>query len=151
MALKKLTDFLDQNRVRYAVIKHSPAYTAQEIAESVHIPGKQFAKTVMVEVDGRLAMAVVPATSPVHTEMLRRAVGAKNVVIASEDDFSPRFPDCERGAMPPFGNLYGVEVFVSQHLAEDEQICFNAGTHHEVLRMPYQDFARLVKPVPANF
>lgn len=151
MALKKLTDFLDQQHVRYAVIRHSPAYTAQEVAESVHIPGKQFAKTVMVEIDGRLAMAVVPATGPVHTEMLRRATGAKNVVLASEVDFSKHFPDCEPGAMPPFGNLYGLEVFVSQRLAEDEQICFNAGNHHEALRMSYQDFERLVKPVPASF
>jgi Ala-tRNA(Pro) deacylase len=150
MALKTLTDFLDQHRVRYAVIRHSPAYTAQEIAESVHVPGKQFAKTVIVEIDGRMAMAVVPATTPVHTEMLRRATGAKSVVLAAESDFSARFPDCELGAMPPFGNLYDMEVFVSQHLAEDEQICFNAGTHHEVLRMAYQDFANLTKPVPVN-
>jgi Ala-tRNA(Pro) deacylase len=151
MALKRLTELLDQAHVRYAVIRHSPAYTAQEVAESVHIPGKQFAKTVILEIDGKLAMAVVPATTPVHTEMLRRAIGARNVVIAAEQDFKPKFPDCEPGAMPPFGNLYGLTVFVSQRLAEDEQICFNAGTHHEVLRMPYQDFERLVKPVPANF
>jgi Ala-tRNA(Pro) deacylase len=151
MPLKKLTDFLDQQHVRYTVIRHSPAYTAQEIAESVHVPGKQFAKTVIVEIDGRMAMAVVPATAPVHTELLRRATGARNVVLAAESDFSARFPDCERGAMPPFGNLYGMEVFVSQQLAEDETICFNAGTHHEVLRMAYADFERLVNPVPANF
>ncbi len=150
MAPKTLTDFLDQHRVRYAVIHHSPAYTAQEIAESVHVPGKQFAKTVIVEIDGRMAMAVVPATTPVHTEMLRRATGARSVVLAVEDDFRPRFPDCEPGAMPPFGNLYGMEVFVSQQLAEDEQICFNAGTHREVLCMAYEDFVRLVRPVPAR-
>jgi Ala-tRNA(Pro) deacylase len=146
MALKKLRDFLDSHKVRYAVISHSPAYTAAEVAESAHIPGRQLAKTVIVKIDGRLAIAVVPATHNVHTDALRKAAGAREVVLAAESEFGERFPDCELGAMPPFGNLYDMEVFVSPQLAEDELICFNACNHRELLRMSYSDFERLVQP-----
>jgi Ala-tRNA(Pro) deacylase len=147
MAIEKLTNFLDQHHVRYAVIQHSPAFTAAEVAESAHVPGRQLAKTVIIRIDGRLAMAVLPATDAVHADTLRKGVGAKEAVIAGESDFADSFPDCELGAMPPFGNLYGMEVFVSPHLAQDEHICFNAGTHHELIRMSYTDFDRLVQPV----
>lgn len=148
MAMKKLRDFLDAQHVRYAVITHSPAFTASEVAQSAHIPGKQFAKTVIVKADGRLVMAVLPSTQHVHTEMMRKAIGAHELTLASESEFSSRFPDCETGAMPPFGNLFGIEVFVSPRLAEDEMICFNAGNHRELIRMSYADFERLAKPVP---
>jgi len=148
MPLKALTDLLDQQHVRYDVIPHSPAYTAQEVAASTHMPGREVAKTVIIKIDGRLAMAVLPATDHVHPETLRKALGARDVSLANEDEFDTRFPDCETGAMPPFGNLYGLEVYVSPHLAEDEQICFNAGRHDEVIRMPYRDFERIAHPVP---
>lgn len=148
MATKKLRDFLDSHHVRYAVITHSPAYTAPEIAQSAHIPGKQLAKTVIVKADGRLVMAVLPSTQHVHTEAMRKAIGAHELVLASESEFTGRFPDCEPGAMPPFGKLFGIEVFVSPRLAEDEMICFNAGNHRELIRMSYADFERLAEPVP---
>ncbi|MEQ1440344.1 YbaK/EbsC family protein [Fontimonas sp. SYSU GA230001] len=148
MAMNKLRDYLDAHHVRYAVISHSPAYTAPEIAQSAHVPGKQLAKTVIVKVDGRLVMAVLPSTQHVHTEAMRKSIGAQEIVLASESEFAGRFPDCEPGAMPPFGHLYGIEVFVSPRLAEDEMICFNAGNHRELIRMSYADFERLAQPVP---
>lgn len=151
MPLQKLTDLLDRNRVRYAIIRHSPAYTVTEIAESAHVAGRELAKTVIMRIDGRLAMAVLPATDVVHAEALRKAVGATEVAIAAEPDFAQRFPDCELGAMPPFGNLFDMETFVSPRLSLDEQICFNAGTHVELIRMPYNDFERLARPIELRF
>ncbi len=151
MPRKKLIELLEANQVRFTVITHSPAYTAQEIAQSAHIPGRLLAKTVIVKIDGRLAMAVTRAENPVNTEALRAATGAAQVVLATEDEFVNRFPDCEVGAMPPFGPLYDMEVFVSSRLARDELICFNAGSHRELIQLSYEDFARLAKPVPADF
>lgn len=146
MPIKQLRKFLDENGVKYVTIAHSPAFTAQEIAASAHIPGKDLAKTVMVRIDGELAMAVLPASRRVDLEMLRNSVDAGRVELASEKDFRDKFPDCEVGAMPPFGNLYGMKVLVSARLAEDEEIAFNAGSHSELLRLSYADFEKLVKP-----
>lgn len=151
MPLRKLTELLDRNHVHYTVIKHVPAYTAPKTAESAHVAGREFAKAVVLKIDGRLAMAVLPATESVHTQSLRKAVGARDVAIAAEGEFETRFPDCQVGAMPPFGNLFGMETFVSPQLAQDEQICFNAGTHDELIRMSYTDFARLAQPVALAF
>lgn len=151
MALAKLTDYLDTHHVRYALISHSPAYTAPEIAESAHVPGRELAKVLIVRIDGRLAMAVLPSTRQLNTESLRKAVGAHELVLAGESEFAPRFPDCDLGAMPPFGGLYGLEVFVAPDLAAHEQICFNAGTHHDLIRMSYADFERLAQPIPLAF
>jgi Ala-tRNA(Pro) deacylase len=136
MSESRLKDFLDEEHVKYVTIGHSPAFTAQEIAAMTHIPGKELAKTVVVKIDGELAMVV--------TESL----GADEVDLASEGEFKDSFPDCETGAMPPFGNLYGMNVFVSQALREDEQIAFNAGSHSELVRLPYTEFQRLVHPTP---
>ena len=146
MPLSKLREFLDQNNVKYLVISHSVAYTAQGIAALAHVPGKELAKTVMVLVDGRLAMAVVPASSRVDLFKLKRYLGAEMVELASETEFCDRFPDCETGAMPPFGNLYGMDVFADESLERDKEIFFNAGTHRELVRMSYTDFRDLVKP-----
>ncbi|MBN1548197.1 MAG: YbaK/EbsC family protein [Syntrophaceae bacterium] len=151
MPLKRLREFLDENDVKYVTIKHSKAYTAQEIAESAHLPGKILAKTVMIKIDGKMAMAVLPATERVDFELLKAVAGTKNVFIAEEYEFKNMFPECEIGAMPPFGNLYGMEVYVEKDLAEDEEICFNAGSHTELFRLSYKDFARLVKPKLARF
>jgi Ala-tRNA(Pro) deacylase len=104
------------------------------------------AKTVIVKVDGRMAMAVLPASERVDLETLRAATGAARVSLATEQEFRTLFPDCEPGAMPPFGNLYGMDVFVAPHLADDPEIAFNAGTHTELIRLPFHDFARLVQP-----
>ena len=146
MPASRLKEFLDSNGVKYVTVPHRQAYTAMEVAESAHVPGREMAKTVIVDVDGRLAMAVLPATKHVSVERLGRSVGAQHVGIAKEGEFRFDFPDCEVGAMPPFGNLFNMEVLVDPKLAEDEEIAFNAGTHSEVLRMAYKDFDRLVHP-----
>jgi len=144
--LSILREFLDRNRIRYMVISHSVAYTAQGIAALTHTPGKELAKTVMVMVDGRLAMAVVPASFRVDLYRLKKYLGADTVELASEFEFRGRFPDCETGSMPPFGNLYGMDVFVDQALTEDKEIAFNAGSHRELMWMRFADFCDLVKP-----
>lgn len=146
MPLQKLRTYLEKNGVKFVTISHSRAFTAQEIAASAHVPGKELAKTVMLKVDGELVMAVLPATSQVSVDRLRSAAGAADCELASESDFRNVFPDCEVGAMPPFGNLWDLKVFVDQRLREDEQIAFNAGTHTELVKLPYADFERLVQP-----
>jgi len=146
MPVKALKKFLDSNQVKYVSIIHSPAYTAQEVAQSLHIPGRAMAKVVIIELDGKMAMAVLPATRKVVAQDLREVTGCDDVSFASEKEFKSRFPDCEVGAMPPFGNLYEMEVFASEELAMNREIAFNAGSHVEVIRMGYEDFERLVKP-----
>ena len=151
MPVKKMKEFLDEHGIKYVTFQHSPAYTAQEIAQSAHIPGKNLAKIVMLRVDDRMAMAVVPASHQVNLESLKDAANANMVELANEQEFKGMFPDCETGAMPPFGNLYNMNVFVSEALAEDEAIAFNAGTHTELVGLGYQDFERLVQPKLGNF
>ncbi len=146
MPAKKLKEFLDSNQVKYVTISHSPAFTAQEIAATAHIPGRELAKTVVAKADDRMVMAVVPASYQVVLDLLREATGAEHVALAEEQEFRDRFAQCEVGAMPPFGNLYGMEVFVSESLAEDEEIAFNAGSHTELIKLAYRDFERLVQP-----
>jgi Ala-tRNA(Pro) deacylase len=146
MPVQRLKEFLDDNDVRYVRIQHSPAFTAQEIAASAHIPGKELAKTVMVKIDGKMAMAVLPASYKVDMEKLKAATGAGSVELAGEQEFKDMFPACEIGAMPPFGNLYGMEVYAAEVLTEDEEIAFNAGSHTELIRLAYADFERLVQP-----
>jgi Ala-tRNA(Pro) deacylase len=147
----KIKEFLDNNHVRYSTLSHSVAYTAQEIASLAHIPGKELAKTVMVKLDGKLAMAVLPASNQVDLEALKKAAGAKEVRLSTETEFKYQFPDCEPGAMPPFGNLYDMPVFVDEALTRDKEIAFNAGTHRELIRLTFEDFNRLVQPKTARF
>ena len=146
MSVARLKDFLDSYGVRYIVISHSIAYTAQGIAALAHIPGKELAKTVIVKLDGKLAMAVLPASRQVDLPTLRAAASAKRAELASELEFRPSFPDCETGAMPPFGNLYGMAVFADESLAQDEEIAFNAGSHRELFRVKWNDYVHLVRP-----
>jgi Ala-tRNA(Pro) deacylase len=146
MPAQKLKEFLDENQVRYVTISHSAAYTAQEIAASAHVSGYELAKTVMIKIDGKMAMAVLQGAFKVDMKHLREITGAESVELASEKEFKDMFPGCETGAMPPFGNLYDMDVFVSPSLAEDESIAFNAGSHTELVRLAYKDFERLVKP-----
>jgi Ala-tRNA(Pro) deacylase len=146
MPFTKLREFLDANSVKYLVISHSVAYTAQGVAALAHVPGKELAKTVMILVDGRLAMAVLPASAWVDLHKLKRYLGADLVELASEGEFRDRFPDCEVGAMPPFGNLYGMAIFANDRLADDREISFNACSHRELLRLRYSDFRDLVHP-----
>ncbi len=151
MALAALIEFLDRHDVPYTVITHSPAYTAQGIAGLTHISGKELAKTVVVKLDGKLAMAVLPANFHVDLAALRRVLKAKTAMLAAEEEFEDRFAECETGAMPPFGNLYGLPVFVDENLARDKEIAFNAGTHRELIRMSWDDFQRLVEPMILRF
>jgi Ala-tRNA(Pro) deacylase len=146
MPFSKLEHLLDANHVQYTKIHHAPAYTAQEVAAAAHVPGRELAKTVIVDIDGRLAMVVQSASSKVPLGRVRSVAGARDVHLVSESEFRDRFPDCETGAMPPFGNLYGMEVFVVEDLTGDEEIAFNAGTHSELIRLRYRDFANLVHP-----
>ena len=151
MPVKKLKEYLDSHHIKYVTISHSPVYTAQEIAASAHIPGKELAKTVMVQIEGKMAMAVLPASYKVDFDLLKEAAGASSVKLASEEEFQDVFADCEIGAMPPFGNLYGMDVFVASSLAEGKEIAFNAGSHSELIRLAYKDFERLVKPKVVKF
>ena len=151
MPINKLKEFLDSHRIKYVQITHSRAYTAQEIAASAHIPGKELAKTVMVKIDGKMAMAVLPASYRVDFDQLKRVAEAETVELASENEFKDMFPACEVGAMPPFGNLYEMDVYVAEPLTEDEEIAFNAGSHTELVRLRYEDFERLVEPKIKNF
>jgi Ala-tRNA(Pro) deacylase len=150
MPLTKLREFLDQHNVKYLVMSHSIAYTAQGIAALVHLSGKKLAKTVIVKTDRGLAMAVVPASCHVDLHLLGQAAGSKKVELASEQEFKDQFPDCETGAMPPFGNLYNMPVFVDESLAAHDEITFNAGTHRELVRLTWKDFVELVKPSVGN-
>jgi Ala-tRNA(Pro) deacylase len=151
MPSKKLKSFLDENKVKYISIQHSSAYTAQEIAAIAHIPGKDLAKTVIIKIDGKMAMAVLPASYKVSFDNLKDTLGVKEVRLAYEQEFMDKFPDCEVGAMPPFGNLYGMDVYLAESLSEDEEIAFNACSHTELIKMSFIDFERLVKPKRIKF
>ena len=151
MAIHKLREFLDAEGIKYTTLTHSPAYTAQEVAASAHVPGRELAKTVMVKVDGQMAMAVLPASYKVDFEILKQVTGANRVELATEEEFRGMFPDCEVGAMSPFGNLYGLPVYAARSLADDSMIAFNAGSHTELIQMAYEDFERLVEPRVVSF
>ncbi len=151
MPMTKLRAFLDEEKVRYVSIRHSEAFTALEIAASAHISGKEMVKTVMIKVDGKMAMAVLPANEKVDLAKLREMTAADSVEIATELEFGDLFPGCELGAMPPFGNLWGMRVFAAPSLGTHDKIAFNAGSHTELLKMDYTDFERLVKPEVAEF
>ena len=151
MPVKRLKEFLDSNNIKYVTISHSPAYTAQAIAASAHVSGKELAKTVMVKVDGKMAMAVLPASYQVDFDLMKETVGANKIELATEAEFKDLFPECEVGAMPPFGNLYDMAVFAAAKLAEDDEIAFNAGSHTELIKLAYKEFERLVDPTVVRF
>ena len=151
MPAAQLKQFLDDNKVKYVTISHSKAYTSQEIASLVHIPGKEFAKTVIIKIDGQMAMAVLPASYKVDFSILCELLDAKEITLASEREFTAVFPECETGAMPPFGNLYGLDVYVAESLMEDSEITFNACSHTELMRISMKDFGRLVRPKVIKF
>lgn len=140
-----LKDYLDKEKIKYICINHSPGFTAQEIAASAHVSGKQMAKTVIVKLNDKFAMVVLPANEHVNFAAIQEATGTK-ADLAAESEFKGQFPGCEVGAMPPFGNLYNMPVLVSNHLGEYEQIVFSAGSHSELVKMAYHDFERLVHP-----
>ena len=146
MVAEKLMEFLDQEKVSYQIIRHTPSYTAQGVAAATHISGKELVKTVIIKINGIFAMAVVSASGRVDIPAMRRELGTLDIVLASEAEFKDRFPGCETGAMPPFGNLYGMAVIADNSVTLDEEIAFNAGSHAEVVRLAYRDFERLVAP-----
>lgn len=143
--------FLDSRGVKYVTIRHSPAFTAAEVAASAHVAGRDFAKTVMVWIGGHLAMVVLPASRRIVLHDLRELLESPEARLATEAEFRDDFPDCELGAMPPFGNLYGLPVFVAASLAAEPEIAFNAGSHTEIIKMAYADFEQLVKPTVLEF
>lgn len=151
MPAAKVKAYLDSQRIKYVCIRHSPAFTAPEIAELAHVSGRDFAKTVIVMLEDEMAMVVLPACRRLLLGDLRELLDSAHVRLASEAEFKDRFPDCELGAMPPLGNLYGMKTYVSGLLAEEREIAFNAGTHTEVIKMGYADFETLVQPEVIDF
>lgn len=151
MTATNIKDYLDTNHIHYKTISHSPAYTAQTIAAKAHVPGKDFAKTVVVKLDGKLTMAVLPAHYRIDFDRLKKVTGAKKATLATEREWKDAFPECEVGAMPPLGNLYDMDVFVTESLSEDDEISFNAGTHTELIQMKYRDYENLVHPHIEHF
>jgi Ala-tRNA(Pro) deacylase len=143
---KRLKEYLEQNHVTYSHCTHRMAYTAQEVAAAQHVPGQNMAKTVVLKADDQYVMVVLPAPLKLDLEMLRRKLPFGRLELASEKDLAWLFMDSELGAMPPFGNLYNLPVFVDQSLAVRQEIVFNAGTHMDTIQMPYDDFERLVHP-----
>ena len=144
--LAKLKQTLDEAKVSYEVFNHPLAYTAQEIAAKQHVSGKQISKVVIMGVDGEFIMAVITGSTKIDLDMTRASLGAKRVRLAYEDEFISRFPRCEIGAMPPFGNFFGMRVIIDPELARDKYIYFNAGNHAQTVRLAYKDFLALVQP-----
>lgn len=143
----RLQHYLEENRVPYRASHHPEAFTSQEVAEVSHIPGKHLAKVVMVKIPGSLAMAVVPSTRHVNLDKLKALMHVPELELAREEEFAPRLPDCRPGTMPPFGNLYGLRVYVDEEIARQPELVFQAGTHEDVASLAYLHFARLVRPV----
>ncbi len=148
---ERLEQYFKEQRVAFDIKTHPEVYTAQEVAAAEHVPGRLFAKVVMATVDGRLMMLVLPGPFRVDTARLRAALGARDARLAKEDEFAKLFPDCELGAMPPFGNLYNVPVVVDRSLMQDPKIVFNAGTHRDTMTVGFNDFERLAQPKVAEF
>jgi Ala-tRNA(Pro) deacylase len=151
MPVTKLKAFLDSRGVRYISIQHSKAFGASEVAESVHVKTRDFAKTVIVKIDKAMAMVVLPANRRIELHDLGEWLACGHVRLATEAEFKDAFPGCELGAMPPFGNLYDLPVYVAASLADEKEIAFNAGTHTEVIKMAYEDFEQLVQPLVLDF
>jgi Ala-tRNA(Pro) deacylase len=148
---ERMEEYLRQNGVEFQVQTHAQAFTMQEVAAALHVPGSQVAKVVMVKADEGKVMAVLPAPYRLNTDLLRSLAGAKRARLAKEEEFSDLFPDCATGAMPPFGNLYDVPVYVDRSMAEEPDMIFRVGTHRETMQIAYADFARLVQPVVGDF
>jgi Ala-tRNA(Pro) deacylase len=149
--LAKLREFLEANKVPYSVHSHPEAYTAQEIAALQHVKGRRLAKVVIVRAGDRSVLLVLPADRRVDFEKLKAALGTRDVRLAQESEFRDLFPGCEVGAMPPFGNLYGLPVYADRSLEKDDEIVFNAGTHTLTAKLAWRDYVTLVTPVMADF
>jgi Ala-tRNA(Pro) deacylase len=148
---ERIEQYLRENGVPFEVMTHPEVFTMQEVAAALHVPGGQVAKVVMVRSDGDMTMLVVPAPYRLDLAKVRGLLGVKRVSLAREEDFEGLFPDCETGAMPPFGNLYDIPVYVDQALAEEENVVFRVGTHQETIKIAYADYARLAHPTVGEF
>jgi Ala-tRNA(Pro) deacylase len=148
---ERLEQYFRENEVPFEVISHEEAYTMQEVAASLHIPGGQIAKVVIVKADGKMAMLVVSSPDRLDFAKVRALLDTKKVRLAKEEEFGDLFPDCEIGGMPPFGNLYGVPVFVDRILSNEADIIFRVGTLQEVMKITYADFAQLAQPIVGEF
>lgn len=144
MPSNNLKNLLNSRNIKYVSIAHSPAYTAQEIAASAHIKGQELAKTVIVRLDGKTVMCVLPASHHVDFGKLKKQTGARDASLVPEQEYKNLFPDCETGSQPPFGNLYGLDVIVSEALARDREIAFNACSFSELIRLSFDDYKKLV-------
>lgn len=147
----RLKELFEEKKVEYELLDHAPAFTAQEEAAATHVPGRNWAKTVVLLVDGDPVLAVLPATRRLDLDAFARAAGAKEVELADEEAFRRLYPDCEPGAMPPFGHLYDQTTFVDESLREDEYIAFHAGDHKTAIKLPYAVYEELEEPVAALF
>lgn len=146
MPLSRLETYLRNQDVSFNKIVHHKTYTAQRTAADAHISGKEIAKTVIMKLDGEMCMVVLPGDMQVDINLLKESTGAKEIRLATENEFKDMFENCEVGAMPPFGNLYDMPVYVAEVLKEEVFIAFNAGTHSLLIQMKYADFERLVQP-----
>lgn len=151
MVAKKLKQLLDTNKIKYVSLTHSPAFTAEDISKSIHVSSDKVAKSVIVKLGDQLVFAIIPGNNKINLEKLKILTKSSDAQLASENDFKHHFSDCEVGAMPPFGHLYGMKVYVDNSLAKDKEIAFNAGTHSEVIKMSYKDYVSLFDPVFGDF
>ncbi len=153
MTAARVIKYLKKQKVKYTILKHASAYTAQEVAASAGIPGDQLAKAVMVKLDGEMAMAVLSATCRINFDHMKKTLGVKKAELATEKEFTDLLPDYEGGATPPFGNLYDMKVYLDEALTKQELIAFSAGSHTELIQLKYKDFEKLVKPeiFPCSF
>lgn len=151
MPTTKVRNYLDEHNIKYVVLSHSEAFTAQEVAHMTHVSGKEIAKVVAIKIHGNLALAVLPASYRIDFNRLAEALHTGDIYLPGEDEFTDAFPDVDPGAMHPFGSFYGMDVYVAKSLTEDEEIYFNAGTHTDLLRMKFEDFVQLEKPQILSF
>jgi Ala-tRNA(Pro) deacylase len=146
-----ISDYLDRQKAQYSLLSHPTAYTAQEEAAAAHVPGREWAKTVVCFADGQPILAVLPATCAVDLDRLQQTAHAQSIRLGRESEFARFYENCEPGAMPPLGPLYGQRVFVDRRLTADPEISFSAGSHHDAIRMTYHEFERIVQPTVAEF
>ncbi len=147
----RIRDFLNSENVSYEELHHPPAFTGQEVAHTLHTSGKKCAKTVVLMGDGKLAMAVLPASHRLNLQDLQAELEVTHLEMLAESAVNKLFPDCEQGAIPPLGRLYGMEVWVDRAVSDSEHVIFCAGTHEDCIRMKYSDFAKLAKPRIGRF
>jgi Ala-tRNA(Pro) deacylase len=148
---QRIRDYLDSRNVPYEALHHSQALTAQEVAHSLHVSGKRCIKAVVARRDNKPVILLVPTSHRLNFQELKSALKADHVELLVECELVELFPDCDRGAVPPFGNLYGMDVWVDRAVASAENLLVCAGTHEDCIRMRYSDFAKLTQPLLGHF